>query len=411
MRRTNPNNNHGYREAVGGIVPTYAGHRPGARDVSGETAFGDVPQTLEHHRAPGQGWSVNERDTTAFKEFGNPCACRRRPHAARPDHHALSPPSAALLPAPWPSCARAAPPLERPTYLLLVHACARGVRPSNSPHRTCGRRFAACRPADKAHSRDKVESFRSAVGGIKVGYAGHMPGAQNHFGSASAGEVPLSDFRAAAGMPAQQKSMYATEASRQGPRGQLADTHLTLSPGHGVRDGPATPHVGPAAHRTMREGPTPRSYRESHPHAAAGFADNVPRGGMPPREAQRPASNSPTVGYAGHVRGERELTDRSVRGQVEAYNRSGADGYRGTAMPPYYNTPPSVPSDGGWVTPPPTPAAAGGMRTPPRSERSAIVGTRTVTPRTDEKPRRATRQTYLPLADSPNSVHEYHAHQ
>lgn len=244
-----------------------------------------------------------------------------------------------------------------------------------------------------------------------MGYAGHMPGAQNHFGSASAGEVPLSDFRAAAGMPAQQKSMYATEASRQGPRGQLADTHLTLSPGHGVRDGPATPHVGPAAHRTMREGPTPRSYRESHPHAAAGFADNVPRGGMPPREAQRPASNSPTVGYAGHVRGERELTDRSVRGQVEAYNRSGADGYRGTAMPPYYNTPPSVPSDGGWVTPPPTPAAAGGMRTPPRSERSAIVGTRTVTPRTDEKPRRATRQTYLPLADSPNSVHEYHAHQ
>ena len=32
-----------FRESVGGVVPGYAGHRPGARDVHHKMAFGGVP--------------------------------------------------------------------------------------------------------------------------------------------------------------------------------------------------------------------------------------------------------------------------------------------------------------------------------------------------------------------------------
>ena len=41
-----------YRKQVNGIVPGYAGHRPGATDVYGEAAFGDVPHGID--RQPGQ---------------------------------------------------------------------------------------------------------------------------------------------------------------------------------------------------------------------------------------------------------------------------------------------------------------------------------------------------------------------
>lgn len=69
-RRNAPHNDHSYRDAVGGIIPGYGGHRPEAVNVHGESAFGNVPAELEGHRAPGQGWSVDRRDTTAFQTYG-----------------------------------------------------------------------------------------------------------------------------------------------------------------------------------------------------------------------------------------------------------------------------------------------------------------------------------------------------
>ena len=45
----------------------------------------------------------------------------------------------------------------------------------------------------KPHEQSRSERFRGQVSGIKVGYGGHVPGAQNHFGSNHQGQVPLRD--------------------------------------------------------------------------------------------------------------------------------------------------------------------------------------------------------------------------
>jgi len=61
-----------FRDSVGGVVPGYAGHRPGARDVHHKMAFGGVP-TFNHPRLrtpPGQGARLDNRPTTNFQEYG-----------------------------------------------------------------------------------------------------------------------------------------------------------------------------------------------------------------------------------------------------------------------------------------------------------------------------------------------------
>jgi len=284
-RRNAPHNDHSYRDAVGGIVPGYAGHRPEAVNVHGESAVGNVPGTLEANRAPGQGWSVDHRDTTAFQTLG---------------------------------------------------------------------------AEYKYRSMDKAEAFRETVGGVKSGYHGHVPGAQNHVGSAHVGGVPLHDFHG----PELDRPQYhprdprwQTESSRQGPRGQVGgnDVHLDLRAASMPRGSGLTPPATPAplAHRTNRTGQTPpASQQRGSPN---GYAGPTPRGGQPPRNAQPPDQSLPIVGYAGHRMGERDLTDQSVRGQVEAYNGSRPDSMRG---PSYAE-----------LSSPMTPPAG-------RRDRPAIVGTR-----------------------------------
>ena len=61
-----------FRERVGGVLPGYTGHRPGARDVHHKMAFGGVP-TFNHPRSPvppGQGEHLHNRPTTGFQEYG-----------------------------------------------------------------------------------------------------------------------------------------------------------------------------------------------------------------------------------------------------------------------------------------------------------------------------------------------------
>ena len=61
-------------EAVGGVLPGYAGHLPGAINTSGESTYVGVPQTLEPGLAPGQGTlnTLQHRGTTAWQEIGEP---------------------------------------------------------------------------------------------------------------------------------------------------------------------------------------------------------------------------------------------------------------------------------------------------------------------------------------------------
>ena len=46
----------------------------------------------------------------------------------------------------------------------------------------------------KPHEHNRTEAFRAAVGGIKVGYGGHVPGERNHFGSNHQGQLPRVEY-------------------------------------------------------------------------------------------------------------------------------------------------------------------------------------------------------------------------
>ena len=48
--------------------------------------------------------------------------------------------------------------------------------------------------AYKPHDLNRTENFRAAVGGIKVGYGGHVPGEKNHFGSNHQGKLPRVEY-------------------------------------------------------------------------------------------------------------------------------------------------------------------------------------------------------------------------
>ena len=63
---------HDFQDAVGGVLPGYQGHRPGAVNTSGEAAFGGVPTHLEAGVPPGQGTlrTLASRPTTAWQEVG-----------------------------------------------------------------------------------------------------------------------------------------------------------------------------------------------------------------------------------------------------------------------------------------------------------------------------------------------------
>ena len=61
-----------FREKVNGVVPGYAGHRPGARDLHHTMAYGGVPtfNPPQLSRPPGQGEHMSNRPSTAWQESG-----------------------------------------------------------------------------------------------------------------------------------------------------------------------------------------------------------------------------------------------------------------------------------------------------------------------------------------------------
>ena len=61
-----------FRERVGGVVPGYQGHRPGARDVHHTMSFGGVPTFNPRvvQRPPGQGAHLDNNPSTTWQEIG-----------------------------------------------------------------------------------------------------------------------------------------------------------------------------------------------------------------------------------------------------------------------------------------------------------------------------------------------------
>ena len=105
-----------FREAVGGVVPGYAGHRPGARDVHHKMSFGGVPAFNPPRVSypPGQGAHLDNNPSTHWQEIG------------------------------------------------------RSWKPEE--------------PGDS-----KSDAFRDTVGGVLCGYTGFVPNARTHYGSAHVG--------------------------------------------------------------------------------------------------------------------------------------------------------------------------------------------------------------------------------
>jgi hypothetical protein len=362
MHRSPANVGYRYAEAVGGIVPGYVGHRPGAQNVHGETAFGGVSQTLESDRPPGQGWSVESRSTTSHDEVG--------------------------------------------------------------------REY-------KPHTRTEAEVFRRAVNGVKSGYAGHTPGAREHFGSSHQGDVPLDDFRSAQAeaklsspddsrffrgqavpfVPAahvaqasgtlrqrtvvqhgvsnvapfgvDEHTRYATESSRTtGAREQSPTMRLDLRRAGGHAD-TLRPTSGPLAFRSHH----PPELFDHEPHHGRGISQRdqmpgtpprmlssssrcvgsaPPRGGQPPREQRPPSPDMPAVGYSGHRIGERDLSDNAIRRQVESYNHGALPHGGDTAF--YQQTRHTTTQ--GTETPPRTPPPSN------RPSRPTVVGDKSLLPAT-----------------------------
>mgnify|MGYP006153336147 CR=1 FL=1 len=73
--------------------------------------------------------------------------------------------------------------------------------PLPPPHSPSLEASLACHPSF-ARASPEDETHRRAVGGIKVGYRGHIPNSRNHVGSAVAGGMPLQLFQPPGFMPA-----------------------------------------------------------------------------------------------------------------------------------------------------------------------------------------------------------------
>jgi len=61
-----------FRDRVDGIMPGYAGHRPGSREIHHAMAYGGVPtfNPPKLRRPPGQGVQLDNRPATSWQEYG-----------------------------------------------------------------------------------------------------------------------------------------------------------------------------------------------------------------------------------------------------------------------------------------------------------------------------------------------------
>ena len=121
-------NEYQYRAAVGGFIPGYKGHRPGARKLVGETSFGGVPRDLERAGLrPGAGMGFGPRETTSNMELG--CSYPKRHPEREPAFLAFAPRATkinAMLNGQDLSQVSAA--LPRRTFLRVCGQCRRSSR-------------------------------------------------------------------------------------------------------------------------------------------------------------------------------------------------------------------------------------------------------------------------------------------
>ena len=120
--------------------------------------------------------------------------------------------------------------LPHPSILTLLNIPIRQVSSrTTTSHQELGEGYKTVPPT-------RNEAFREQVAGVKVGYGGHLPGSQNHFGSAHQGGVPLHDAPPQVFQSAPRYEPTAAEIRRNTfqPAWQLAQAEATQRQFHDV---------------------------------------------------------------------------------------------------------------------------------------------------------------------------------
>lgn len=320
-----------------------------------------MPHSPKPNRPLGQGWSVENRQTTSFQELGEEYKGRTL-DKAEVFREAVG------------------------GIVSVMRACFNHLSP---PLRYGS---SACTLSARPHV---LLSWQVP------GYAGHAPGAKEHFGSTHVGIIAIPNVADVAGkalvpgdhtppssrratprgepspagarrdqarmahqlaVAGAERGRYATEATRTGPREQeqagpldlrsasprpsRAPTSMpsdVLSAGHRraapQRDGSrgqatSTTHaenlraaaessIEAAARRkscaVLRDRASTHHTPSTPPRAESPRGSYAARGGQPPRPFSPPLKEMPAVGYTGHRAGERDLNQAAIRAHVDAY--------------------------------------------------------------------------------------------
>lgn len=183
----------------------------------------------------------------------------------------------------------------------------------------------------KPHTNNRTETFREAVGGIKVGYGGHVPGEKNHFGSNHQGKLARVEYEprvfqhGSAPRPPSSGQVRQMEFEPAWHLAQATGTAKQLyEVGHGSGksapfglDSTNAPYITEQSRPNGAAGPRGQQLSDGGglalPHAASG--PTAARGGVLSEfdRLQRAAAGDAAAGGAA-----RELYNRDVNGRREA---------------------------------------------------------------------------------------------
>jgi len=167
----------------------------------------------------------------------------------------------------------------------------------------------------KPHESNRTETFREAVGGIKVGYGGHVPGERNHFGSNHQGNLPRVEYGYAEprsfprGSPPRSPTSGEIRKMEFEPAWHLAQATGTAKQHYEVAHG-----SGKAAPFGLDPTNAPYVTEQSRPNGAAG-----PRG-----QHLRNSSGSSNGMQRGAALGGREGASGGVLGDFDRLQRQAA---------------------------------------------------------------------------------------
>jgi len=153
-----------YEKRNGGVMPNYAGHRPGARGVEARSAFSTVSR-------PGKASSAVFNDTADFTgQSGNSLSTTGQQDSYRKQVNGIVPGYKGFVPGAIDKCGGS-------HYGGVAGVGKDGLNTVAAKLDADGDFYGL---EQKGHGRDYKETM--TAGGVKSGYAGHLPGARDTWG-------------------------------------------------------------------------------------------------------------------------------------------------------------------------------------------------------------------------------------